>query len=303
METETPVRDDPTLSSIRRRSQGYLGYLFWVAVVICSLWGANLLTSLVERWIALLGEMRRAAGFAAPAAGPDFWILGGVALLAVAATAVLIAAYAAYRSVWNRRLAAVWGGVPPAHLARLRAFAPVAGDAELRRRTAYLQALRASAGWAAAEACTALDGSRQAYCDAAAATLRSVETDIAHRAVTAGLVIGLNRNALIDTLTIAAAAFELQLHVLTRLGKRPSPRTWVVLVQRTAASLFLNTYVSRDDALYLNLAIRKAALDSKSPPIPSNMRPTPCPTSIGTTFSAASPCRAFPPSRRLRPWG
>ena len=61
-------------------------------------------------------------------------------------------------------------------------------------------------------------------------------------------------------MTIAASAFELQLHVLTRLGKRPSPRTWMELVKRAGASIFLNTYVTREDALYLNLAIRKAAL-------------------------------------------
>ena len=90
--------------------------------------------------------------------------------------------------------------------------------------------------------------------------LCSVEADIAQRAVTVGLVIGLNRNPLLDTLSIAAAAFELQLHVLTRLGKRPSAGTWVEMLKRTSASLFLNNYISRDDALYLNLAIRKAAL-------------------------------------------
>ena len=32
------------------------------------------------------------------------------------------------------------------------------------------------------------------------------------------------------------------------------------MLKRTSASLFLNTYVTREDALYLNLAIRKAAL-------------------------------------------
>ena len=78
--------------------------------------------------------------------------------------------------------------------------------------------------------------------------------------MTAGFVIGLNRNPLIDSLGICASALELQLHVLTRLGKRPSLRTWVELIKRTSASLFLNTYVSREDALYLNLAIRKTAL-------------------------------------------
>src|SRR5205085_3842172 len=66
-------------------------------------------------------------------------------------------------------------------------------------------------------------------------------------------------NPLIDSFTILAAALELQLHVLTRLGKRPSLRSWIELVKRAGASIFLNTYVTREE-IYLNLAIRKAAL-------------------------------------------
>ena len=259
MPTEIPAREESTLAAVRRRSQGYLGYLFWVLLVLCVLWGANALAALGERWIAMLEGVRHAAGFAPPAAGPDYWILGGMAVLAVIAAAVLALAYAAYRRAWSRRLQSVWGGPAEAAHLRMQPLRGLAGERELRRKAAYLQALAATPAWrgAAMEPC---DGTRESYEKAAAAMLRSVEIDIAHRAVTAGLVIGLNRNALIDTLGIAASAFELQLHVLTRLGKRPSPRMWIELVKRTGASLFLNTYVTREDALYLNLAIRKAAL-------------------------------------------
>jgi hypothetical protein len=94
----------------------------------------------------------------------------------------------------------------------------------------------------------------------AAAALHRIELDVTKRAVAAGLIVGLNRNPLMDSLTILASALELQLHVLTQLGKRPSPGVWIELLKRTSASLFLNTYVSREDALYLNLMIRKAAM-------------------------------------------
>jgi hypothetical protein len=135
----------------------------------------------------------------------------------------------------------------------------VANDITVQRKSAYLCALLACDGWKRSELRpSSLD--RDAYCAAAAAVLREIEVDIAHRAVTAGLVIGLNRNPLIDSLTIFAGALELQLHVLTRLGKRPSLRSWMELVKRAGASIFLNTYVTREDAIYLNLAIRKAAL-------------------------------------------
>lgn len=259
MPAEIPVRENSTLTSVRRRSLGYLGFLFWVFVILCSLWAANALASLVGHWVAMLHGMRRSIGLAAPAAGPDYWILGGVALLALIAAAALTVTYAAYRAAWNRRLRTVWNQTPaPEHL-RIRPLRGSADDAELRRRASYLQALAACPEWSGAELAPC-DDPHQSYRNAAAAVLRSIEADVAQRAVTVGLVIGLNRNPLIDSLTIAASALELQLHVLTRLGKRPSPRIWIELLKRTSASLFLNTYVSRDDALYLNLAIRKAAL-------------------------------------------
>jgi hypothetical protein len=257
METETPTREDPTLTSVRRRSVGYLGYLFWVLVVLCLLWMANMLGALVERWVAMLHGVRRAAGFVPPAAGPDYWILTGVAVLIVIAVIALAAAYSAYRSAWNRRLAATWGGPVPARFLRLRRLRALATPSELRARPGYLTALASSPEWARTPLPAVPSDSYKA---AAEQMLRTIEPDIAHRAVTAGLIIGLNRNAILDSLTIAAAAFELQLHVLTRLGKRPTLRVWIELLKRTGASLFLNSYVSRDDALYLNLAIRKAAL-------------------------------------------
>lgn len=88
---------------------------------------------------------------------------------------------------------------------------------------------------------------------------RRIELDIATRAFTAGLVVGLNRNRFIDSVSILAAALELQFFVLIRLGKKPSPRTWMEMWKRTGSSLFLNWYVSRGDALSIKLAIETTA--------------------------------------------
>ena len=104
MQTEVPVCEDSMLASVRRRSQGYLGYLFWVCVVLCLLWAANTLASLLERWVALLYGLRSAVGLRAPVAGPDYFILGGVAAVALLAIAGLAVAYFGYRAAWNRRL-------------------------------------------------------------------------------------------------------------------------------------------------------------------------------------------------------
>ncbi len=257
MATELPVHEDPTLGSIRRRSQGYLGYLLWVLMILGLLWLANTVVSLLQRWIELLRSIRSAAGFQPPVSGPDFWLLGGLGALVLVAALLLIWAYAAYRTAWTRRLGALWGGDSRhTRILKPRAFA---SDAVLQSKLDYLHALVKSSGWNAA-AMAPSSNDRAGYTAAAAGVLSTIEIDIAHRAVTAGLVIGLNRNPLIDSLTIVATAFELQMHVLTRLGKRPSPGTWMELIKRSTASLFLNSYITREDALYLNLAIRKAAL-------------------------------------------
>ncbi len=262
MDHDTSGQIDPILDSVRRRGQSYLGYLLWIFGILGLLWAANVLLSLAGRWVELLRNLRQGVGLQSPVTGPDWWVIGGVGLLAVFGIVLALLAYSAYRAAWTRRLVAIWGQMPRSTDASIRRLPAVATDATVQRKSDYLCALLASPGWARkgpAAIPVPLPG-RDAYRDAAVAVLRDLEKDIAHRAVTAGLIIGLNRNPLIDTLTVAATAFELQLHVLTRLGKRPSRQTWMELVKRAGASIFLNTYVTREDALYLNLAIRKAAL-------------------------------------------
>ena len=48
--------------------------------------------------------------------------------------------------------------------------------------------------------------------------------------------------------------------MLARLGKRPSLHAWKLLIQRCGASLFINSYLNRPDALMLNLMIKKAGM-------------------------------------------
>lgn len=92
------------------------------------------------------------------------------------------------------------------------------------------------------------------------AAFQALEPEIVERAFTTGLIVGVSGNRFVDALTILSAALEIQLHVLTRLGKRPSFHTWKLLLQRAAASLFVNSYLTRQDALLVNLAIKKAGI-------------------------------------------
>ena len=260
MQTEAPEEVDSTLNSVRRRGQTYVGYLLWIFMLLGLLWAANLVVALINQAIEVLRNIRSAAGFIAPASGPDIWVLGGITALLIVAGTLILLAYAGYRASWNRRLAFTWGTRPRTIHSRLKRLPAVADERTLKRRSEYLGTLLSSPGWSHSTVRSNSLQDRTEYLIAAEKVLREIEVDIARRAVTAGLVVGLNRNAFIDTVTIVASALELQLHVLTRLGKRPTPRIWVELTRRALASIFLNTYVTREDALYLNLLIRKAAL-------------------------------------------
>lgn len=253
---------DASLAGIRRRGQEYVGYLLWVFAFIGVLWTINTVLALVERWAGLMHRLRAALGIAPALGGPDWSVISGTGLLVLLGLGLVLWAYARYRVAWTRRLRTVWGATPHAAYAKIVRLSPIASDAILRRKAEYVCALLRCPGWQQPAPIPSPDAQldREAYEATANAVLREIEHDIAHRAITTGLVVGLNRNPLLDTLTIVASALELQLHILTRLGKRPSLWTWTELVQRAGASMFLNTYVTRDDAFSLTLAIRKAAL-------------------------------------------
>ena len=206
--------------------------------------GAAYLT-LIRAWLDLIDRARVMFGFARPT-GPD-WLLVASLVAALAAPLVLVAiAYRYYLKEWRRRAAEVW---PETRLmARFGLIRPLpanAGPSRMADHEAYLQALGASPAWAG----TPVTG-----------IFARIEQDVAMRALATGLIVGVSRRPLIDLLTIAGAALELQIHVLSRLGKRPNLRVWLILLQRTGASLFFNTYLNRDQLWELTLAVKKAAL-------------------------------------------
>jgi hypothetical protein len=202
---------DATLDSVRRRGLGYLGYLLWIFGVLGLLWTANVVLTVLERGAELLRSLRQAVGVRLPVTGPDWWVIGGVGLLVLVCMAFAVWAYSVYRAAWARRLAAVWGPTPRSIHTSIPKLPAVADDRTAQHKVEYLRALLASPAWVPRGPNPVADArlNRDTYRSAANAVLRDIEKDIAHRAVTAGLVIGLNRNALIDTMTIAASAFDL----------------------------------------------------------------------------------------------
>lgn len=235
------------LGDLRRRGQFVMGALFWAGAAgfLVTLGGSLLV--FYHYGIALAERLRTSLGFHAPASGPDWYLLIAMALPALGLAAAALIVWLWYRRVWTRRLAEVWAADPEAR--RHADWAEERG-----RREAYLGALGRTAAWSSQIDANATPELR------AKLIFEHMERDIVERAFTTGLVVGVSNNRAFDLLAIFAAALELQLHVLTRLGKRPSLGAWRLLIERCGASLFVNQYVTRQDALILNLAIKKAGL-------------------------------------------
>ncbi|MDQ2947019.1 MAG: hypothetical protein M3Y27_13920, partial [Acidobacteriota bacterium] len=188
-------------------------------------------------------------GWHPPAAGPDYFLLGLMLAIPLFGLVSLAALWSWYKRIWSRRLREIWPVSRDRRVhGRWRPLRTLADDAERSHRSEYLSALSKTSP------------APSGYEALAEATLADLERDIAERALTTGLVVGISRNRFVDLVTILIATLELQLHVLTRLGKRPSLHTWKLLIQRCGASLFLNSYLNRHDALLLNLMIKKAGM-------------------------------------------
>ncbi|MBM3941205.1 MAG: hypothetical protein FJ318_10100 [SAR202 cluster bacterium] len=136
---------------------------------------------------------------------------------------------------------------------------------ERQTRAAHVDALLALPAWAASWPLAEREGRPAAPtvegpADEAAGAARyrlaaerihqEIEDDVAERAIATGLIVGV----------APSAALELQLHVLSRLGKRPTLGTWMEMLKRAGASIFVNTYLQRGDTLAISLAINKIAM-------------------------------------------
>jgi hypothetical protein len=249
--------ESPALTALRRRGQFLISGLMWAAAAGLFVLISGYSLVLYHYAVALAERTRLSLGFAAPERGPDWFMIAVLSCGPLICVAVLVLFGLWYRRLWLRRLATVWPEARDrARYSRWQSAPPRANDSERGQRSRNLTALLKSDLWNAftppAESSTVEHKADW--------LLLELEKDIAERALTTGLTVGISHNRYIDLFTIFAAALELQLHVLTRLGKRPSWHAWRLLVQRCGASLFINSYLNRQDSLALNLLIKKAGM-------------------------------------------
>ncbi len=248
---------DSPLTDLRRRGQFLFGALLWASaggflIVMCS--GA-LVT--YHYAISLADRVRLGLGFAPPLHGPDWFLLLALSSGPLIGILALVIFVRWYRRVWLRRIALVWPNTRERRpLSRWQRMPFHATDSKRQERAAYITSLLESPAWSD-RSCPRSQDDPEARAEW---LFEELEKDIAERALATGLTVGISQNRYIDLLTIFAAALELQLHVLSRLGKRPSTYAWRLLIQRCGASLFINSYLNRQDAIALNLMIKKAGM-------------------------------------------
>lgn len=252
---------DSPLVNLRRRGQFLFGVLLWASaggslIVVCScvLVAYHYAISLAER-------ARLAFGAAPPDHGPDWFLLIALSSGPVIALLALLMFVRWYRRLWLGRISRVWPNTRDRRqLSRWRPAPLFASDSERQERSAYITSLLKSPAWSD----RTCPRSPEDHEGRAEWLFQELEKDVAERALATGLTVGISQNRYVDLFTIFAAALELQLHVLSRLGKRPSTYAWRLLVQRCGASLFINSYLNRQDSIALNLMIKKAGMGLKA---------------------------------------
>ncbi len=251
------TQDSAALEGLRRRGQFLISGLLWAAAAGLLIVLSGYSVILYHYAIALAERIRTSLGYAAPYHRPDWFMIGALCAGPLLG-GVCVALFAAwYRRLWLNKVRNVWADSRErARYSRWQAAPARANADERRRRGDYLAALIRVDHWATQNP----PGSEAEHEATAEWLLLNLERDVAERALTTGLTVGISRNRFIDLFTIFVAALELQLHVLSCLGKRPSWHTWKLLIQRCGASLFLNSYLNRQDALALNLMIKKAGM-------------------------------------------
>ena len=255
---ERGKQDSVVLAGLRHRGQFLISGLLWAAAGGLLIVGSSYVLVLYHYAMSFAERSRASLGFARPIASPDWFML-----IALTTGPILCALLAAivwnwYRKVWFRRLRRTWPNRKDRWKYSRWEEQPLRATAAQRTRSSdYLAALLRSDQWSAHSAEV---NSLPTYEARAEWLLTELEKDVAERALTTGLTVGISRSRFIDLFTIFAAALELQLHVLSRLGKRPSWHAWRILIQRCGASLFINSYLNRQDSLALNLLIKKAGM-------------------------------------------
>ncbi|MBV8830083.1 MAG: hypothetical protein JO108_12725 [Acidobacteriaceae bacterium] len=257
MSLDDRTSSDSPLVGLRRRGQFLFGLLLSASAAGFVLVASGCVLVTYHYAMSFAERLRSALGFPTPVHGPDWFLLIALSSGPLIGLILVLIFLRWYHQLWLRRVAMVWpNAADRRRLSRWRSLA----ESKRQERLDYLTSLLQSPAWSDRNCPKSQDD----YEGRAEWLLQELEKDIAERALATGLTVGISSNRYIDLFTIFAAALELQLHVFSRLGKRPSTYAWRLLIQRCGASLFINTYLNRQDGIALNLMIKKAGMGLKA---------------------------------------
>ena len=245
------------LDAVRSRGVLFINYAVWAMCFASLGLGITLYLTILQRWLALLDSVRQVLGMHRPTAGIDWWLCCGLGAALIIPFVAGLIAYWYYRRTWMRRLQGVWATPRVPTHARVHGWR--SGANENKERIDYLRCICATPDWSAMQIPDP-GTSAESYKLASEAILKELERDLSQRSIMLGLAVGVSHNRAVDLFTIAAAAFEVQLHVLTRLGKQPSLRLWKQMLTRTISSLFISSYLNGNESLALRIAIKKMGM-------------------------------------------
>ncbi len=263
-----------SLGKVRKRGVFVMEALLWAAAGGFMLILGGYFVALLNFAVSGAERFRRILGGSAPATGPDWYAITVIGLGVLLPVGLLGALFVWYRGGWKKRLKSIWRQDKDLRrFARIQPIPKSTGVGDLKERTAYLKLLLCSDEWRPcwpaiqkeAGITDFLPESLSSKVDkdyelVATAVWNSIQADIKDRALATGLIVGLSGNRWMDQITILVASLELQLQVLTRLGKKPNWHTWRMLLERMLSSLFLNTYLTRQDAFSVQILITKTAM-------------------------------------------
>ena len=226
--------------------------------------------------IGFLIQLRESVGIRAIPGQPDYLVLITIGFLVISVGGGILICLLWYRKAWNDRLKEFWGNSTE-DFDNIEDWQQVSLYLPSERKE-YIKALLKTNEWSKwyeKEKKKRKDEGDETFPRhygpetisesdqidiVAKAIFEKIKSDISEGAFSVGLVVGISRSSFIDRVTIIAAALELQLHVLTCLGKKPSLKVWRELITRTLSSLFFNTYLSREECSEITLLIKAGAL-------------------------------------------
>lgn len=250
--------------------------IFTIAIYGMAIGGAIIICGyvffLLCQCIELINRSRKALGFAVPESGPDWLVLVLIACIICAMLTILLIMLRWYNHICDKKLKKVW----PRKFDRMK-YSRMNGRINTKgySHAQYIRELLQSPVWREKweDVCKKIPDKYPVLngispetltdeeCRAAAAGIAAiVRIEIAKRALAVALLTGFSRKRWVDQLAICIAGLDIQIEVLGMLGKKLTLKYWRIMLKRTLASIFVNSFFNQQQVSDLIITIKSFAM-------------------------------------------